>query len=294
MSNMAAQAPLTAVPSRHNSLSDFQTSTYVREQSFRSDERLETGLVIQTKEGDQVTLNSSSFSQMDSFLYDSKGLVQTEAGTALFSQQQREISLASGHSFSFSVAGDLNEDELKDIEAILTGLDGVIAEMGQGDISGALDSALEMGGYDSVASFTADIHYQRSSELRSERTAATSQGQSIQEGPFREELPSPLPAEPGSQAQPPQGKNEGMPMDFAKLFHKMEQVLSHHGNSQLALAKNPMNKLFQHHLDQLGEEEEQGASTYAALESAMEEIGSLVEELAAKTFSEQLPAVEED
>ena len=77
MNNTAIPPPLSEFFSRHHSLSDFRSSTDVKEQSFKSHESFETGLVLQTKEGDQITLSSSSFSQMDALTYDSKGIVQT-------------------------------------------------------------------------------------------------------------------------------------------------------------------------------------------------------------------------
>ncbi len=96
MNNTAIPSPFAELSSRHNSLADFRSSTYVREQSFRSHESFETGLVLQTKEGDQVTLSSNSFSQLDALTYDSKGVVKTESEISVFSQSQREIRLASG------------------------------------------------------------------------------------------------------------------------------------------------------------------------------------------------------
>ncbi len=147
---------------RQNALQDAQFSNTVKKQSLSAYESLDAGLTIKTKEGDLVTLTSNTHAGLDAFMYNGKGIVETGSGSAVVTQNQREITLTSGESFSFSVVGDLSEQELTDIESIVKGIDEVIAEMAEGDMDDALDKALSMGGYDTVSMYSADITYQRS------------------------------------------------------------------------------------------------------------------------------------
>ncbi len=294
MSNISSQFPLAGLSSRQNSLPDFHSSRYVKEQSFNSRESLDTGLVIQTKEGDQVTLTSNSFSQMDAFMYSSKGVVQTESGTAVFSQSQREITLASGQSFSFSVEGDLSEDELEDIEAILKGLDEVISEMTQGDMQGAVDKALELGDFDSVSSFAADMHYQRSYEMISEVATTTTHVLPVNEDvPEPKSLSTPAP-ELSPENHKSQGEKNRANLDFDQFFRKMLRQLEAHEEKQVGLAKNPIDKLFKHHLDEIRENDDETGSIYSALETTMDNVNSLIDEMVGKVFEDQLAAFENE
>lgn len=273
MNNVANQFPYTGLSPRQNNQPDFQSASYTREQSFRSQENLDTGLVIQTRDGDQVTLTSNSFSQMDAYMYDSKGVIQADGMTAAYSQSQREITLASGQSFSFSVQGDLSEDEMEDIEAILKGLDGVIAEMKDGDMSGALDKALEMGGYDTVSSFAADISYQRSYQMSSAVSATTTQVLPANEKAAEVPVESPV----------SKGNKNGFDLDFDKFFRKMMKQFEAHEDKQIGLAKDPINKLFGHHLEKLEDGDDTAGKIYNVLEKAMNKIDSLIEKMMDKT-----------
>lgn len=289
MNNPAtSQYALAGQSPRQNFLSDFRAAGYIKEQSVRAHESLDTGLVIKTKEGDQVTLTANSFMAMDAYMYDSKGMVQTDSGHAAFSHSQRAISLASGESFSFSVQGDLSETEMEDIEAILKDLDGVISEMTQGDMSGAVDKALEMGDYDSVSSFAADISYQRSFEMRSSVAAATTGALPAGED-TQEQKPTSVSPTEFSPVANRRGRNHHRGFaDFDKFFKQMEKQLSAHEDQQVVRAKDPINKLFNHHLDGMDKIGEEIDSLFAAVETAMNNINSLVEEMMGNMFGEEL------
>ncbi len=88
--------------------------------------------------------------------------MQTKSGGKAVSQNQREITLTSGESFSFSVTGNLNEKELVDIENIVKGIDGIISEMARGNMNDAVKKALSMGHYDTVSMYLANISYRKS------------------------------------------------------------------------------------------------------------------------------------
>lgn len=287
MNNIANQYSLAGLTPRFNTSPDFRSAGYAKEQSVKAHESLDTGLVITTREGDQVTLSSNSFYEMDAFMYDSKGVVQTDAGLAAFSVSEREISLTSGQSFSFSVEGDLSEAELKDIEAILKGLDEVISEMTQGDMFGAVDKALLMGNYDTVSSFSADISYQQSYETRS-AVAATATGALSQDDVSGEhKLQSSLASDESREYRRPRANKNGAFPDFDTFFKKMADRLASHEEKQLGLAKDPVNKLFKHHLDEIEDVDGKHGSIYRTLEKAMGEIDSLLERMMENAFGDQ-------
>jgi hypothetical protein len=277
MSNIANQLPQMGVSPRRNSQPDSFSSAAVREQSVNYNENLDTDLVLETKEGDKVTLSANSYSRMDAYLYDSKGMVQNEAGNALYSESIREITLASGHSFSFSVEGDLNEDELADIESLLQGLDGVIYEMKQGDMFGALDEAMGMGGYESVASFEANISYQQSYQMTSTAAAATTQT-----FPAREEV---VGSGDAAKKSVPADHSDKFFADFDKFFDKLVKQIENHDDKIIGLAKDPINKLFGHHLGKK-DDADTADSIYAILQDAMEKIDTLIDERINETAPE--------
>ena len=114
-------------------------------------------LAIKTREGDIVTLNSSSFSDIDAFSYDEKGRVASGGQARASTFSHRSMSLASGSSFSFSVQGELSEEELDDIESIVKTIDEIVADMGADHMDEAFETARGMGGYATVSRFTADL-----------------------------------------------------------------------------------------------------------------------------------------
>ncbi len=147
---------------RQDTMPDSQFLNYVKKQSVSSSKSLDAGLTIRTKEGDLVTLTTKSFSELDAFVYNRKGVIKSETGKSTITQNKREVTLKSGKSFSFSVTGDLNEKELGDIENIIKGIDGIISEMTRGDMDNAVRKALTMGNYDTVSMYSADIRYSQS------------------------------------------------------------------------------------------------------------------------------------
>jgi len=261
MSSIQSQ-PLTAVPSYPQStLSDSQFSHYVKKQSFSAYESLDAGLTIKTREGDLVTLSSNTYSKLDAFLYNSKGILQTDAGKVAVTETQREITLASGESFTFSIAGDLNEQELKDVEAIVKGIDGVISEMAQGNMNDAVATALSMGGYDSIAAYAADITYEKS-------YAMTSEIEADQRGVAPETAVTP-----------------------DEFFEKMAEMIKQLDEKLADKAQKPIEKLFGHHLGNMkGNSSGEDGSLYNEIENAGKKIDKLIEKITAGIFKDQLSA----
>ena len=286
MSNMVPQFSPAGLPPRHNA-PGFYSSLYQKELSFNSSHSASTDLVIETREGDRVTLNSSSFSSMNAHFYTSEGVVQTESGTALFSQNQREITLASGQSFSFSVAGDLSEEELADIEELLKGLDRVMSEMRQGDISAAMEKALSIGSFGTVSAYSAELSASSSYDIQS--AAATEISRVL---PDQQNRPA-----PGFDSQPPgllpRGELDSAREDFDRFFSRLMQQLLAHEEKLLGLAKKPIDKLFEHHLADAENKTTLPESIQSALRTAMEDISSLIEEMMGNTHPNSLTTTEQ-
>jgi hypothetical protein len=142
-------------------------------------ENVSSDLTIKTSEGDIVKLSAQSFYDFKSLLYDKKGQVYSDAGTITNRISYREMTLKSGQSFTFSVSGNLNEKELKDIEKIVGQIDDIVHQMKKGDMDKAVEKALSMGGYDSISGFSANLSVKKSYSMIAERVqqsiAATEQ-----------------------------------------------------------------------------------------------------------------------
>ena len=65
-------------------------------------------------------------------------------------------------------------------------------------------------------------------------------------------------------------------------------------NKQIASAKSPIDKLFEHHLDQLKEAEEASQSISSAIEEAMARVDSLINELMTPLFENELSAAKDE
>ncbi len=290
MSSISNQALLAGVAPRQNYLSDTQFSSYIRKQSISAYENLDAGLTIQTKEGDLVTLTSNTYAQLDAHMYDSRGVLQAESGSAMVTQNIREITLTSGERFSFSVIGDLNEVELADIEAIVKGIDKIISEMVQGDMDDAVDKALSMGGYDTVSMYAADISYEKSYQMTSQ-TRTQTMG-SIPD-PKSEMLPKEeSPAAPVNRFFPenytPGKQKESAIKNINKFIEKMTEQLAKHEEKLVDKAQKPIDKLFRHHLEDvkkdLDSDRDQKFSPYNAVDKVRQQIEKFIDKISRMMF----------
>jgi hypothetical protein len=295
MTSIQNQSLAPGLSARQNALSDARFSSYVRKQSLNAYESLDAGLTIQTKEGDIVTLTSNTYSEFDAFMYNSKGVLQTESGKAAVMQNQREITLTSGESFSFSVAGDLSEEELKDIEAIVKGIDEVISKMAQGDMDGAVANALSMGGYDTVSMYSADITYQKSYTMTSEtRTETVKTAPETQILPKEENNPLPSVREPFPENHSPQKKKNNSIKNINQFVEKMAKALENHDEKLVDKARKPVDKLFKHHLKELKTNHKgRETSTYNAVEDAGRQVNKLIDQMTGKMFKNCFSALME-
>ncbi len=287
--------PDTASPGLLQDRSNLQTAQYSghsRKQSVNAYESLDAGLTIQTREGDIVTLSSNSFSEFNAFEYNSQGQIQTDSGYALISQHTREITLTTGEQFSFSVQGDLNEQELSDIAAIIQGVDGIVAEVAEGDMDEAVEKAMAMGSYSSVSMYSAEISYERSYAV-TEETRSVASSPSL--APGKEKGVSHRPKHMNSFVDKMARfleKQEDKLLAKAhkpdRFAHKMARFLEKQEDKLLAKAQKPLTKLFDQLLKNKADADEQKTSAYAALKTAGEQLDQIINDRLKKAFETTL------
>lgn len=240
--------------------------------SVNSYESLDAGLTIKTREGDIVTLSTSRFSEMNANEYNSQGRIDTGNGSMSASRQTRELTLTTGELFSFSVQGDLNEQELADIESIIKGVDGIIGEMAEGDMDDAVAKAMAMGSYDSVSMYEADITVQRSYAVRSETRYAEA-GRLTR-----------APQAPGLDYQKPA-------THVSSFVDQVAQLLEAQKEEALAQAQQPLSQLFAHYLKNKDTDEEAQEPKYKALEAASKDINQLINDMVKDIFKDTLDQI---
>jgi hypothetical protein len=257
------------------------SSTEIAVNSYES---LEAGLTIKTREGDVVTLSTSQFSEMDAYEYSSQGELSSENGQIQATYNLREITLSSGEAFSFSVQGDLSEEELADIESIVAGVDEIIGEMAEGDMEDAIAKALSLGSYDSISRYEADITIERSYEMyAAARTASQTRGRAL----GHHSVPALAPVQ-----EPALEKSLYPGMSF---LDRVTDLLEAQKEESLARARQPLSQLFDHYLNELDEpeaaedtEEIEEDTGYGALEFAAREIDQMIHDMVKDIFENTL------
>ncbi|MCP4294169.1 MAG: hypothetical protein GY786_01015 [Proteobacteria bacterium] len=117
--------------------------------------------------------------------------------------------------------------------------------------------------------------------------------------PVNEDVPEPKSlSTPAPELSPENHKSQGEKnranLDFDQFFRKMLRQLEAHEEKQVGLAKNPIDKLFKHHLDEIRENDDETGSIYSALETTMDNVNSLIDEMVGKVFEDQLAAFENE
>jgi len=299
MSNILNPSTAAGSSQQKNTLSDAQFSSYVRKQSVSAQESLNAGLTIKTKEGDLVTLNSNTYAQLDAFQYNSRGVLETDTGTAMVSKNHREITLTTGESFSFSVVGDLSEDELSDIEVIIKGIDEIISEMAQGDMDEAIATALSMGGYDTVSMYSADITYEKSYEMMTQTSAQQIEPELKSGSKSEQPLPEPsnlsdmVPNNNGQRTttiepfpdnyRPPKNKGNSL-RNIDRFVEKMAKELEKHKDELVDKAQKPIDNLFNHHKKKAERNHGKETFSYNAIENAQKKMEKMIDKMASKIF----------
>ncbi|MBF0228480.1 MAG: hypothetical protein HQK63_02630 [Desulfamplus sp.] len=140
-----------------SNLGDYATLSE-RKEALQASQSKNLELSLTTKDGDTVTLSAGSFMEFSALAYDKSGRISNGSENASGRLSSREMTLASGSQFTFSVKGSLSEEEMDDIENIVKTLDDVINKMATGNMDDAVAKALEMqDGYENIAGFEANL-----------------------------------------------------------------------------------------------------------------------------------------
>ncbi|WP_028582178.1 hypothetical protein [Desulfogranum japonicum] len=278
MNNISDLFSSTGNLSRNNTPSATQSAAYLAEKEIKYRQSLDAGITLQTQEGDIVTLTANEYSQFDAYQYNRAGIIQNDNEVALYSVNQQQIQLASGQSFSFTVNGNLSENEIADIKDLLTDLDAVISEVKQGNLEDALGYALEVGeGNETIQSFTAAVKYEQVYQMESiEQYEALSSPQVDSETNDNTDVAQSNTTEslPGSK-----GNKYGHYDPLEKFFRKLTDQLAKHDNQILGFARNPINALLQQHI-----QENQSSESENSLENLLTEslarLNSMIDEAA--------------
>ena len=131
----------------------------------------ESDIVIHTLEGDTVTISSSAY---DAGGYETYESLAAGRGGSLYRYGETAY-FESRRQMSISVAGDLNREELEDINSILGTLDEMMKDLVAGNLESALSKSSQFADIDAVASFSADLSITATlTESRFESASASS------------------------------------------------------------------------------------------------------------------------
>lgn len=258
--------------------------------AVNSYESLEAGLTIQTREGDVVSLSTRRYSELDAHEYSSQGQITNGNHQVSAAYNVREITLSSGEAFSFSVQGDLSEEELQDIEAIVSGIDEIIGEMAQGDMDDAISKAMSMGSYDSISMYEADISVERSYAMYAQtQSEAYTSGRAL--GRESESAGQLLEQEP-LVTRPT--------MDTGPSFlDKIAEMLEEQREEAVARSRQPLSQLLDHHMTALADAQKEDDATeeieeqpmYSLLETAAKDIDQMINEMVKDIFKNTLSRI---
>ena len=120
-------------------------------QSLSIESRRTTDIALVTSEGDRVTLSATSLFEATYEAYNSKGVMNTGV-------TGETLTLTASSALAISVEGSLNEQELEDIERVVSTMREMASEFFAGEVEEELLELFEEDhGLGTIASFRADI-----------------------------------------------------------------------------------------------------------------------------------------
>ncbi|MFZ5776100.1 MAG: hypothetical protein ACOY3Z_11515 [Thermodesulfobacteriota bacterium] len=120
----------------------------------KSSQTLSASIRLQTAEGDTVTISSLSHQQ--------SWLATESLATPARLETEVRMTAESQSGLALSVQGDLSEEELADIQELMTDLTSISAAFFAGDYQGAMEQAANLGDMGSVATLSASFARQAS------------------------------------------------------------------------------------------------------------------------------------
>lgn len=128
-------------------------------------------LSFTTTDGDIVTLSSRSQQRAEYSTYDFQGRLQGQTVAA----QGEKLAIESRNALAISVRGELDDEELADIQKVLDAVEAAGGDLAAGNLDGALAPFAGLGEIDSLQSFQATLSLSR--EISAfQATSRTAQG----------------------------------------------------------------------------------------------------------------------
>lgn len=135
-------------------------------------------ITITTDEGDKVTISALDTFKADYMAFDYSE--QLNGQTA--SLEAEKLNVSSKHAFKMTVEGDLNAEEQKDIENILSQLDGIMKDLVSGDLDAVMEEALGIiDDNETISSLNAVLKFHQRVSM-SQRTVTQTTGDSLPAG----------------------------------------------------------------------------------------------------------------
>ncbi len=153
-------------------------------------------LSVTTAEGDTITLTADFEARFQALNY--RGQIQTDAGTAQVSAKRIEASLSK--QYGVTVEGDLNEQELNDLEKLFRKVSGIFNKYFRGQDDEALAKTAKLadkfGGLSSLSGLDLSVSVERSVTVVAAQIASDVTGQPAV--PANSATPSAVEATPGA------------------------------------------------------------------------------------------------
>jgi hypothetical protein len=143
-----------------------------------------SSLTIVTAEGDRVTISAGLSEQLSALTYNSRGFMN---GTEL-SLAAQSLSYSQSSQFSFAVQGDLNAEEIRDIQKAIKIAGRVIRDFVKGDAREALKDAAKFSKLDSLASVQEEFESSSSVSVSAVTSVQGTQATPAQSLPGSDEL----------------------------------------------------------------------------------------------------------
>jgi hypothetical protein len=160
-SNCASQKGVTKA-----SLSETELNAKLSQSSSES-------ITIITAEGDKVTISSSSATQVQLSAYDRSGQICQDGNCVSVKERGVSLSATSAQSYSFSVEGDLNAEELKDIESAVLSFRKVQEKNISGNTSSDPAKEMDFSRFQTLQAFQGLASYNRSLEVSASQKSAS-------------------------------------------------------------------------------------------------------------------------
>ncbi len=169
-----------------NQFPDFQplssnTPVGFKTQQFQARAEISTSsqLSFLTTEGDRVSISAGSESRFSFDSYTAQGFADGQA----FDIRNQQLSSSLRSDFSLLVEGDLNEQELADIEAFLKTSENLFNNLHSGNVDEASETALSLGNLESLS--TAALFYRQETtvSVAARSTALAAQGNEASQSP---------------------------------------------------------------------------------------------------------------